>query len=488
MKRILGLAAAAAALLAATMIVRTLSLTSRQIEVPPAETIAVDEGAAAARFAEILRLRTISHQQAEDFEGGPFRALHAHLARTYPLVHRTLAREIVADYSLLYRWQGSDRTLEPIMFMSHLDVVPVEPGTEDEWTHPPFAGVIADGYVWGRGALDNKASTTAPLEAIETLLADGFAPRRTIYLAFGHDEEIGGKRGAASIAALLEERGVRLAYTVDEGMAIIRGMAPGIEAPTAVIGVAEKGSVSLRLTARGRGGHSSAPPAETTLGILSRAVAALEANPMAAELDGAAGAMFDFLAPEMSFGLRLLFANRWVTEGLIVSRMEESAVSNAMLRTTTAPTIIHGGIKSNVLPSEAYAVVNFRILPGDTIESVLAHAREVIDDPAVTVEPGGDDVSANPSPVSSVDGAGFDAISRSVREVFPGVLIAPGLLVAGTDTRHYLGITANGYRFIPWRLELEDVGRIHGTNERMAVTNYADIIRYYGQLIRHGAG
>jgi carboxypeptidase PM20D1 len=184
MKRALGLAVLALALVAAIMVVRALSLESRQIEVPPAETLEVDEQAAAARFAETLKFRTISYQDPRDFDGAPFRGLHAYLERTYPRVHRTLDREVVADYSLLYRWQGGDRSLEPILLMSHLDVVPVEPDTEESWTHPPFGGVVADGYVWGRGALDNKASTTAPLEAIEALLAGGFAPRRTIYLAF----------------------------------------------------------------------------------------------------------------------------------------------------------------------------------------------------------------------------------------------------------------------------------------------------------------
>jgi carboxypeptidase PM20D1 len=487
MRRALGVVVVAVLLLAVTMVARALLLQSRQIEVPPAQTIEVDERAAAARLSEVLKLRTISHQEAQDFDGAPFLALHAYLERTYPRVHRGLAREVVSDYSLLYRWPGSDPALAPILLMSHLDVVPVEPGTESAWTYPPFAGVIAEGYVWGRGALDNKASTTAPLEAIEALLAEGFAPRRTVYLGFGHDEEIGGRQGAASIGALLRERGVRLAYTVDEGMAILEGALPGIEAPVALIGVAEKGYVSLRLTAHGRGGHSSTPPPGTTIGSLSRAVAALEANPMPAGLDGVGGAALDFLAPEMSFGPRLLVANRWLTGGLIASQIEASPGSSAMLRTTTAPTIIRGGIKENVLPSEAWAVVNFRILPGDTVEDVLAHARAVIDDPAVSVERTGL-ADVNPSPVSSSDGEGFDAISRSVREVVPGVLVAPGLVLAGTDTRHYLDIAENGYRFIPWRVRPEDIARVHGTDERIGVANYADVIRYYGQLIRNGAG
>ena len=487
-RRFLAIGLSSCAALAAVLVGNAFLAESRQDSFAPVVTIEVDEDAAARRLAEVLKLETISHQNPADFDGAAFLALHARLAQLYPLAHQTLSRERVNDYSLLYRWQGTDASLEPILLMSHLDVVPVEPGTEGEWLHPPFAGVIADGYVWGRGAMDTKSSATASLEAIEALIASGFtAPVRTVYLAFGHDEEIGGLDGALQIAKLLERRGVRLAYTVDEGMVIVEGMLPGFAGPIALIGIAEKGYVSLRLTARVRGGHSSTPPRETTLGALARAVAALEASPMPIAPDGPIEELLDFVTPEMGFGMRLALANRWLTGPVIRAVMERSAATNAMLRTTTAPTLIRGGVKENVLPTEAYAVVNFRIMPGDSIESVLAHARSVIDDPAVDVETL-DGMVNEPSRVSSAQADGFRVIERSVREVFPDVVVAPALVLGGTDSRHYEVIAQDAYRFVPWRVGDEDMERVHGTNERVAVANYANAVRYYGQIIRNGAG
>jgi carboxypeptidase PM20D1 len=187
--------------------------------------------------------------------------------------------------------------------MGHLDVVPIVPGTEAQWSHPPFAGDIADGHVWGRGTLDDKSSVIAVLEAVEKLAGEGYRPRRTIYLAFGHDEEVGGPEGAAKVVEALAARGVtHFAFVADEGGAVGQGLVPGIDKPTALIGVAEKGYLNLRLTVAGEGGHSSTPPAETNVGILSRAVARLEATPFPARLEGAARDMFDYLGPEMSFG------------------------------------------------------------------------------------------------------------------------------------------------------------------------------------------
>ncbi len=487
MKRFLVIVLAVFGILVAVFAGNALLLESRQGSFPPVATIDVDESAVVRRLAEVLKLETISHQNPADFDGATFLALHARLEQLYPLVHQTLSRERVNGYSLLYRWQGTDATREPIMLMSHLDVVPVEPGTEGEWVHPPFGGVIADGYVWGRGAIDTKSSVTASLEAIEALIASGFtAPARTIYLAFGHDEEVGGFEGALRIAKLLEKRGVRLAYTIDEGMVIVEGIMPGFEKPIALVGLAEKGYVSLRLTARVRGGHSATPPRETTLGALARAVAALEASPMPIAPDGPIEELFDFLVPEMGLGMRLALANRWLTGPVITTVMERSAATNAMLRTTTAPTIIRGGVKENVLPTEAYAVVNFRIMPGDSLESVLAHARSVVEDPAVSVEPL-DDAGNEPSRVSSPEADGFRVIERSVREVFPDVVVAPGLVLGGTDSRHYEVISRDVYRFVPWRVSKADMARIHGTNERVAVANYANVVRYYGQIIRNAA-
>lgn len=484
MKKLIQGVLIALAALAAILVVRAMSLTSKQIEVGAVETIAVDAAAAAGRLGGALRFKTISYQNPDDFDAAPFLGLHAYLEATYPGVHQNLARETVNDLSLLYRWQGSDDALEPVLLMGHMDVVPVEPGTEDKWEQAPFSGAIADGYIWGRGAIDDKGSVVATLEAVEALLELGFAPSRTIYLAFGHDEEIGGHRGAAKIAQLLAERGIHVAITIDEGMVITEGMVPGITAPVASVAIAEKGFVSLRLTSRAQGGHSSMPPKRTALGAISRAIAALERNQMPAVLSGPTAAMFDYLAPEMGFADRLLFANRWLFGPMIVSRLEQSPTSNALVRTTTAPTIIHGGIKENVLPSEIEAVVNFRIIPGETYDMVRDHAVRVIDDPDIEVE-FMDIIFNNPSPVADVDSWSFAAIARSVREVFPEVIVAPGLVVGGTDTVHYADVSDAGYRFVPYVMGPEDFARFHGTNERLGVQNFAQVVKYFGQLIRN---
>ncbi len=484
MKKILLAVAGAAALLVAVVLVRTIGLSSRQIAATPAETIDVEPEAAAERLGRVLRQRTISPQDPADFDPTPFLELHAVLAELYPRVHATLKREVVNGYSLLYTWQGADPNLEPIVLMAHMDVVPVEPGTETKWDYPAFSGLIEDGFVWGRGALDDKGSLTAILEAVEALLASGYEPQRTIYLAFGHDEEIGGKQGAAKIAALLKSRGVHLAATIDEGMVITEGLVPGISRPLALIAIAEKGFVSLRLTARAEGGHSSMPPERTAVGALAEALVRLKRHRLPASLSGPAAAMFDYLAPEMGFWQRLAFANRWLFGGLILRRLERNPVSNALVRTTTAPTMIDGGIKENVLPSEVHAVVNFRIRPGETIEDVRSHVARVIDDPDIDIEVM-KTIAKNPSPVADANSWVFRAVARALGEVIPEALVAPGLVVGGTDSVHYEKISGPGYRFVPYRLQAADLARIHGTNERVSVANFAEVIKYYGQLIHH---
>ena len=487
MRKVLGALVVGLAVLFAILVVNTLLLTSRQIDVGVVEMIPVDPEAAVGRLARVLRHRTISHQDSAEFDAAPFLELHASLRTLFPRVHRTLRRERVTEYSLLYTWQGSDPTLQPLLLLAHMDVVPIEPGTEEDWEHPPFGGVVSDGILWGRGALDDKGSLVAELEAVETLLAGGFRPRRTIYLAFGHDEEVGGRDGAVKTAEVLGERGVRLAFVLDEGMAVTERLVPGTEVPVAAIGVAEKGFLSLKLTATAQGGHSSNPPPITAIGALSRAIAKLESDQMPRRLAGPIALSLDSLAPEMGFVPRLMIANRWLFEGLLLRWLERVPAANAMVRTTTAPTILRGGVKENVLPSEVYAIVNFRILSGDDLDAVVAHVRRVIDDPAVEVRPAGR-TRRNPSPVSDVDSPSFEVIHQSIREVFPETLVVPSLVLGGTDYRHYGDVSDQVYRFGPVRINPENLETAHGTNERISVDNYVEMIQFYGQLIRNAAG
>lgn len=473
---------ALAALLVVTL-ARTCAMPSLQVRVEPVEPARVDVAAAADRLAAALRLETISHEDPRHLDPGAFLAFHALMERSFPRVHATLERETVNDLTLLYRWPGADPSLRPIVLMSHIDVVPVAPGTEDRWLQPPFGGVIADGFIWGRGALDDKFGVVGILEAIEILLGEGFEPARTTYLVFGHDEEVGGDHGALAAAQLLHERGVEPEYVLDEGGAVIVGVVPGLDVPVAAVGIAEKGSVTLELVVEAEGGHSSTPPPHTAIGVLSQAVVQLERQQMPRGLKGASLRFFEFAGPEMPLPLRFAFANLWLTGCLIERVLESSPASNATLRTTTAVTMIEGGVKQNVLPAEARATVNFRILPGETSEDVVAHAKRVIADPAVQITVS--DGAREPTSESPVDGEAFRILQRSIGETFAGAVVAPYLTLGGTDSRHFAPLTPNIYKFAPIIGRSETLALMHGTNERIGVEDYANAIRFYVQLLRN---
>lgn len=470
--------------LSSVLLFRTLTLTSRQITVPPGPSIQIDAAAAAARLAQALPFRTISYQDRSQFSRDAFLGLHQYLAKTFPETHRTLQRELINDYSVLYTWVGTEPTLPPVLLLGHLDVVPVEAGTEKEWRYPPFSGTLADGYIWGRGTMDDKVAVLGPLEAVEHLLRQRYAPRRTVLLAFGHDEEVGGQDGAKSIAARLAKSGMRPVLILDEGMAILEGIVPGIDRPIASIGLAEKGYVSLELIAEGTGGHSSMPPPHTSVGILASAIHALESHPMPAHTDGPAGALFQFLAPEMSMGYRVALANLWLFDPLLKILLDRSAPTRALIRTTFAPTMLNGSSKENVLPERAQAVVNVRVHPSDSTERVIQHMTHVIGDDRVTVRrfPG---TISEPSAVSPMESPTFTTLQQTITQQFPDVVVAPGLVLGATDSRHYQSLSEHIYRFLPLRVTAEDTARIHGVNERLAVDNYADVIGFYIRLIRN---
>ena len=485
LKRVLLALGGVILVLAAVLVVRTLGFTSRQVAAEPADPFPVDTAAAAERLAGALRIRTVSLSDTAPPPAAELAAVHGYLRERFPRVHSALRREGVGN-ALFLTWQGSDPSLRPVLLMGHLDVVPVEPGTEGAWTRPPFGGVVADGYVWGRGALDDKAGARGVLEAVEGLLAQGFRPRRTVLLAFGADEEVGGRQGAARVAERLRREGVRLEWVLDEGGAVTEGLMPGVEAPVALVGVAEKGYASVEMVARGEGGHSSMPPRSTAVGVLSRAVTRLEEHPLPGEIRGATGLLFDYAGPEMPFGMRLAFANRWLFGPLIERQLAASPSTDATLRTTTAATMFEGSARDNVLPARARAVVNFRILPGDSVAGVLEHVREVVDDPRVEARALG--FASEPSPVSSTESEAWRVLQRSIRQVFPDAVVAPYLVVGATDARYFHGLSESVYRFLPLRMTGEDLERMHGTDERVGVADYARAVRFYAQLLRNGAG
>lgn len=484
MIKTLAVFAGTAVLLVSLILVsRTFVFGAPQLNVEQMEDFSIDRHAAAQRLGEALGFRTVS------IKGGPVAAgqflnFHNYLENRYPGTHRELERETVNVYSLLFTWRGSDASLGPVAILAHMDVVPVKQDSEADWTHPPFEGIVTDDHVWGRGALDMKQSLMAVMEAVEYLVDSGFKPKRTIYLAFGHDEEIGGNDGAEKIVERLQERDVHLEFTLDEGSAVVEGIIPNIARPVALIGLAEKGSAILELTARGEGGHGSMPPRHTAVGKLARAVHSIEVQQMPPDIRRPFSDMFEYLAPEMPFLQRLVVANRWLFGPLLISRLEKSRATNAAIRTTTAMTMLKGSDASNVLPTAATAVGTFRLLPGDTVEHLVEHVRSVVDDDKVSIRIAGAGAT-EPSQVSATDAPGFAAINKAVRQVLPDAIVVPGLVVTGTDSKHYESISNNSYRFVPMRMGPEDIRRIHGIDERIGIENYLEIIRFYIQILRN---
>jgi carboxypeptidase PM20D1 len=479
--RRLGLALLAAVLgLLAVMAWRTWRLAADQASVPAQAGVAVHAEAAAQRLSQAVKLQTVS--TPEDTNAAAFEALHQHLQASFPALHARLSRQAFGRHALLYTWPGTDPKAQPIALMAHQDVVPVAPGTEASWSHPPFSGAVAQGHVWGRGAWDDKGSLMAILEAVELLVKAGFEPRQTVYLAFGADEELGGEDGARLIAQHLRQQGIKLRFVLDEGLLITQGMVPGVQRPVALVGVAEKGYMTFKLTAKGQGGHTSMPPPRSPVGVLGEAVARVEAHPMPARLSGLPQQMLEAVAPSMSLVPRVLMSNLWLTSPLVASQLETSNSANAMLRSTLVATVFKAGERENVLPGVATAMVNSRLLPGDTSQAVEAHVREVLKGLDVTVESLPQRVEA--SAISQSSGGDFDLIARSLRELQPEVVVAPGLLVGGTDSRHFDGLADQIFRFSPVHAASSDMPRFHGSNERMAVSNLVQMVQFYERLLR----
>lgn len=489
----IGVLVALLAVLAVVLVVRTVRLgptATDELPVPQVELPQVGLEAV-ERLVGALRIPTVSQDDApppiEDLQ-----RFHAYLEETFPRAHAVLERQVVNEGSLLYTWQtpdvpvGTAEASRPLLLLAHMDTVPVAPGSEQRWSHPPFSGAVADGAVWGRGALDDKAAVTAALEAVERLLADGFVPSRPVLFAFGHDEEVGGRQGAARVAALLQRRHVEPYAVLDEGQAVIDGLMPGVEGPVAMIGIAEKGYLSVALTAHGPEGHSSTPPPETAVDILAAGLVRLHDDPFPAGLDGPPRAMLEALAPEMPFGQRLVMANLWLFEPLVVGRLAADPAAAALLRTTIAPTMLEGSPKDNVLPAEARAVVNFRLHPRDTIEGVLARVEGTLGDDRIDVAPTAG-FASEASPVSPIDGAPYRLVSDTISQVIPGVAVAPSLVVGGTDSRHYAVLTDKVYRFLPYTIRQGDLARIHGTDERILLDDYERLVQFYVELIRNAS-
>lgn len=442
---------------------------------------------AAARVADDLAA-TIAIPTVSIPSGGDpaaFVRLEAELRTRFAKAFAALEVEHVETHALVMRWPGRDPSARPIILTAHLDVVPVEPGTESSWTHPPFSGALADAHVWGRGAMDDKLGVVGILSAIESLVASGFTPSRDVWLAFGHDEEVGG-HGATAIAAWLQARGVRAELLLDEGGAVVTGTVPGIAAPIAFVGIAEKGHASFELVARGEGGHSSMPSGDGAVVRLSRAITKLDENPSPAAIRGPTEQLVDRLAPEQTFVARLVLANRWMFDPLLTRVLAGHPATNAIIRTTTAPTILEAGSADNVIAANARAVVNFRVLPGDTVESVQAHIVDALD--GLDIEVRCTAKCWDPSPTARTEGPAWETVRKAIAWTWPEAVISPSLVVGATDARHYAAVADDIYRFLPLRMLDADRKRLHGTDERIAVDDLAKAVHFYQVLIAAAAG
>ena len=488
MRKLFALLGIVVLALAVAVGAKTLLMPSRQLAVAAVAPVKVDVAAAAERLGAAVRLKTIASRDDVDANAAEFTALHALLQASFPKAHAALQREVIGKYGLVYTWPGSDPKAPAIALMAHQDVVPVAPGTEGDWQQPPFSGTLKDGFVWGRGSWDDKGNLMALMEAVELLAASGFRPRQTVYLIFGHDEELGGQRGAMQVAALFKQRGIRLQFVIDEGLLITDGVLSGLSRPAALIGVAEKGYLSVNLTASAAPGHSSMPPPEagqTAIGMMSVALARLEDQQMPLAIRGLSREMFETIAPEMTGLNRVFLSNLWLFKPVIEQQLKKGASTSAMMRTTTALTIASAGNADNVLPGRASATVNFRLAPGDSSDAIVEHVNTVVKNPAIKVEKAAGFSEA--SKVAATDAPGFQLISRTLRQLHPDVVVAPGLMLGATDSRHFDGIADNIYKFSPVRAKPEDLKRFHGTNERISTANYVELIQFWHQLIGNSA-
>lgn len=479
----LGVVAVGAAIVA----VRTATF-KPPIQVDPgavrlAPAIAVDNGRAAEHLGEAVRIQTVSHQDPAQDQPAQWDALHAWLEATYPAAHKAMTRTIVDGRTLVYEWPGSDPSLAPIILMAHQDVVPVAEGTEGAWRHPPFSGAVADGAVWGRGSIDDKGSLVSLFESLDALAAHGFKPRRTIWIVSGQDEETTGS-GARAAAAWLKARGVMAEFTLDEGLLVV-GDYPVTHGPVALIGVAEKGYATLKVTAPSAGGHSSIPPRETGVITLAKALIAIADHSPRLRYSGPVAQMMGAVAPYAPLPVRVAVANTWLFRPLLVQAIGATPSGAAMLHTTTAPTMLQGSPKENVLPQQASGWINYRIAPGDTSARVMARARDAVD--GLKVRLAWEGVPREPTRVSSTTSDGWKVVAAAAA-ASSHAPVAPGLVVAATDSRAMLPVSRDVYRFQPIVLSVDGSEMIHGTNEHMTLKNLALMTDFYTRLIATAAG
>ena len=467
-------------LLAAVLAVNTVRKKPQKTEAQSLEPLALDKEKLARNLSGMIQLKTITSLTMDGFDKDAFLGMHAYLEQTYPLLHKTLSKEIVNSYSLLYKWAGSGSSQKPFLMMAHMDVVPADERTADKWVHGAFSGEIADGYVWGRGAMDMKGQLAAILESVEYLIGEGYAPKRDIYIAVGHDEESMGTLGAQRIVDRLKEKNIRLDFVIDEGGVMMDGKLMNVSAMVAAVGICEKGYADIRFIAESAGGHASRPPKQTAVGALAKAIVALETKHMKPTLNKPLKDMLDAVGGHMAFPLNVIASNLFLTKPLLLIGLSAGATGAAMVRTTAAPTMLQGSSAPNALAERAEAVVNFRISPDDTVEELLTHIKKTV----------GSDIKLEiiqayePSEVSRTDSTAYGIIADTIHAMFPDYLVSPYLMVGATDSRRYAAVADGIYRFQPFRSMADDLDTLHAANERLHIESLREAVEFFIRLVK----
>ncbi len=469
-------------LLCIVLLLRTFLLPATAHKQIPTSNIQIDLSTASTHLAQAISIPTISFDEQVKINLPAILTFHSFLQETYPLVHNHLTRKVINTHSLLYHWEGLDKSKKAILLVAHFDVVPVN---AKKWQSPPFKGYQTESHTWGRGSLDNKSSLISIFEAIQFLLEKNFKPQRSIYLALGHDEEIGGKQGALKIAQYLEKQKIPFQFVLDEGSIVTEGTVPGIKAPVALIGLGEKGFANFELKIESQGGHSSMPPSRSIIGLLGEQIHLLEQNPMPAYLDGIPLQMFQHLAPHMSFFNQVVFANSWLFKPLILNSLEKNPATNALIRTTLAATLIKSGVKANIIPKNGSVIINARIHPHNRIEDVKKFLNESLNLAKSGIHLSIKADRSEPSTLSPSKGPEYKFIERAISHTFPKAIIAPSLVLGATDSRHFQKLTPHIFRFLPILIPQRELSLFHGVNERISKRNLQRMIRFYVYLLEN---
>lgn len=436
-----------------------------------------DKDAAVTALQKLVQCKTISYNDPAMEDDAEFKKLISLMPSLYPRVFDVCSFQELPDRALLLRWPGKSGDA-PAVMMAHYDVVPVN---EESWEKPPFSGIIEDGVLWGRGTLDTKVTFNGILSAAEALISQGFVPEHDIYFAFSGGEEVNGM-GAVNIVNYFKEHGIQPALVVDEGGAVVENVFPGVKAPCGLIGIAEKGMMNVRYSATSNGGHASAPPVKTPITTLANACRNVIRHPFKMHITKPAREMFDTLGRHSGFGLKIIFANLWLFEPVLdlICRLSGGEL-NALVRTTTAFTMMEGSNARNVIPAQANLVSNMRLNPADTVAGAKAHLEKAVNDPAVEITVL---ESFEPSPISETGCESWDKVATSVAQTWPGCIVSPYLMVQCADARHYRDLSNHVYRFSAIDMTADERKSIHGNNEKIRLESIAKAVEFFIRLMK----